>query len=559
MRRTELPARLTGTTGTDLVRWEDLFDLLDLHPELCAPIAASTLLTKNEGRPRRPGEWGWAYLAYVSSGHRELRRWHRQTSDALWERAGFAATPSYWSAYETFAALEAHAGAFETVATSLIAIAREASGGKVGFDVHVDGTEAETHSRLVHDCTGDELAECKRQQLIPRRAQAADARVDRHRTATDVPTEDELLGEATEIAADERGLRVTVGGCWYRLGDGEAGVRAYTRGDKVTRFWSGYYNLKAIDHYTGGVLAVHVCSASTQEHKAYPALYEQLIAHLGGETPRAVVADRGFSVSEVFELHTRDGVASVIPWRKSISEPTRADHEHFDRHGIPYCGGCGLETVFHRFVASNGSSGEPRLWYRCARPSTPGCQGVQSMLCKERWRSLLPLWRTTAAYQALRASHQNYEQTHHRWRERYAVAGDTRADRPKRIGLGVQQLRASAALVIEWLTICHRQGWLGGPVLNAQVERMIDKREADQLVRNIVSLRHRLGLTGVNLAHREEHVAQVATFDANHLDARRRGRATLLRRQRAEMDEAEGAVVRLQDRSRSGDEALDAP
>ena len=66
----------------------------------------------------------------------------------------------------------------------------------------------------MHDCTGDELADCKRQQLIPRRAQAADARVDRHRTAIDVPSEDELVGEATEIAADERGLRVAVGGCW---------------------------------------------------------------------------------------------------------------------------------------------------------------------------------------------------------------------------------------------------------------------------------------------------------------------------------------------------------
>jgi hypothetical protein len=74
---------------------------------------------------------------------------------------------------------------------------------------------------------------------------------------------------------------------------------------------------------------------------------------------------------------------------------------------------------------------------------------------------LIPLWRTDAIYHELEQSHQNYERVHHHWRDRYLVAGDTLANRPKRRGRGWQELRAQAALVAEWLMIAFREGWLG--------------------------------------------------------------------------------------------------
>jgi hypothetical protein len=376
----------------------------------------------------------------------------------------------------------------------------------------VDGTEAEAHSRLLHDCQGDQLLACGKQTLTPRRVTNADARAERHRLAEDAPTDHELTGAAEEMAADERGLRVKVGGCWYLLSDEEAGIRAYTTTQgKVRRFWAGYYCAKAVDHYTGGVLAVHMTSASVQEHIAYPDLYAQVKEALG-HAPRAVVADRGYSVASVFELHTRDGAASVIPWRRSGTENARKDYlPRFDRHGIPHCKHCGSEATFHRFQHDAGPKAEPRLWFRCAKPATPECEAVQSMLCKEHWRLLVPLWRTSPAYQVLKVSHNNYETAHHRWRERYAVAGDTKADRSKRRGLGVQQLRGSAALVIEWLTICHRQGWLGGPVLNERNERVVGREEAESHCTRILNARHALGLTGVPEAAMAEHQQEVAT------------------------------------------------
>jgi len=505
-----VPARLTGAINNTLSKWQDIFDLLDAHPALWEPVRSESLLVKSEGRPRMAGEWAFAYLAFVNSAERELLRWYRTAPVELWERAGFSQTPSYHAAYKNFNALEEHEASFREVAANMIRLAVDASGGKVGHAVHVDGTEAETHSRLIHDCHGAELSSCKRQQELPTRATNADARVERHRLAATVPTDDNLLGAADEMAADERGLRVLVGGCWYLLSDNEAGIRAYVRDGKVRKFWAGYYNAKAVDHYTGAVLAVHTTSASVQEHIAYPDLYRQLKHNLG-VTPKAVVADRGYSVASLFELHTCDGVASVIPWRPNWHSEGPADHlPEYDRHGIPHCAHCGHEGTFHRFQHDSGPNDEPRLWFRCSKPSKPECKRVQSLLCKANWRLLLPLWRTSPAYQVLRISHNNYEAAHHRWRERYAVAGDTKADRPKRRGIGVQQLRASAALVIEWLTVCHRQGWLGGPVLNERSESVLSRDHAASYCSRILNYRHALGLTGVLADEMLDHQAEVA-------------------------------------------------
>ncbi|WP_354697576.1 hypothetical protein DSM112329_03211 [Paraconexibacter sp. AEG42_29] len=502
-----MPARLTGAIDNSLSRWQDLLDVIEAHPLLWDGLSSADLLVKKEGRPRMGGEWPLAFLLYANSGERELRRWHRSTADELWQRIGFAAMPGYDATYKNFRELEAHEAAFRLVASRLIQLAVEKSGGKVGHAVHVDGTEAETNSRLIHDCTDGDA--CSKQAKVPRRLGSADARDERHRLAEQLPTDDVLMGAADGVEEGDRGLRVKVGGCWYLLSDDEAGIRAYVRADgKVRKFWAGYYCLKATDHYTGGVIGAHFTDASTQEHLGYPALYEQVKENIG-QAPKAVVADRGFSISSVFELHTRDGVASVMPWRKHHYELNRDDHERFDRHGIPRCKHCNGETVYQRFQHDAGPSSRPRLWFLCARPVEEGCERSQSIMCSENWRLLLPLWRTSPAYQVLREKHQSYEASHHRWRERYAVAGDCKADRIKRRGLGVQQLRASAALVIEWLTICHREGWLGGPRINTRSETVVRRGEARAYCDRLVAVRQALGLSSVDSADLAEHQAEV--------------------------------------------------
>jgi hypothetical protein len=110
------------------------------------------------------------------------------------------------------------------------------------------------------------------------------------------------------------------------------------------------------------------------------------------------------------------------------------------------------------------------VWFTCnagltarCRPKTPGAKPPQiSRACSRDWRKLLPLSRTDELFAELSAARGLHERAHRHWRERYRVAGDTLANRPKRRGLAVQRLRAAAALLIEWLRLCARHGWLPG-------------------------------------------------------------------------------------------------
>ena len=519
-----MPVRQTGAVGKTLARWDDLFDVLDAHPGLWTSLRASELFPYAGGRPRSPGEWSLAYLAYANSTHREMTTWLRETAPEMWLRIGFTRKPGYQAVYEHFRALEDKEEAFRTVAAALVRLAVERSGGKVGHAIHVDGTEAETHSRLRHDCrTAAERSGCGRQMLRPRRSPVTEPRAERHRQVAVEPDE-EPRGTPDEVVADDRGRRARYGNCWFRMLDADAGVRAYTnpRTGKVRKFRAGYYHLAAVDHYTGGVLATLTCSASTNEHLAYPALYERARTAIG-RAPAAVVADRGFAVDAVYEMHTRDDAATVIPWRKHKHESQPADHELYDSHGIPACKHCGGDTSFTRFYHATGCASEPRLWFQCMH----GCPGTQTIYCKQNWRMLLPLWRTSEAYQVLRQLHDNYEHTHHRWRERYCVAGDTKADRPKRIGISVQRLRSSAALVIEWFTILHRQGWLGdaGPI-NTVPETRLSRAHAAEATRRIRARRHEIGASATNKGGRSSHQAEVTRFRKTSSEASRRARVT---------------------------------
>lgn len=92
-------------------------------------------------------------------------------------------------------------------------------------------------------------------------------------------------------------------------------TRAYTAGGRKLRAWHGYHHHKAIDHFTGGVLAVDVHSAAKGEYLAHPRLYERLVATTGAD-PIAVAMDRGYSLERIHRFHSERGVATVAPYRK---------------------------------------------------------------------------------------------------------------------------------------------------------------------------------------------------------------------------------------------------
>lgn len=349
---------------------------------------------------------------------------------------------------------------------------------------HFDNTEDETHAALVHDCAPGECPKrgkgkghaCGRGRgraaagTRPTRVDTKQARADRQQLNAEEPPEgpnDERLRAPDKVEFVERGgrpmKRVLVGGCWFVTNDIDGGIRAYMGPRGAKRFWHGYYSGKAQDHFTDGVIP-RVTSASEQEYDLFEEHYDKVV-ELVGAPPETVVGDKGLSVASVFEKCTRNGTATVVPWRPGGGDGKRHDKDTHDRHGIPRCKHCGGPTTFIRFSVGDRSMApekrNPRLWVRCLIGGEDGCAKDQTIGCSTDWRLLVPLWRTEGLYHKLKESHGAYEGAHDWWRDRYKVAADNLANRPKVRSIRWHRLRANVACLIDWLRICAREGWLG--------------------------------------------------------------------------------------------------
>lgn len=222
--------------------------------------------------------------------------------------------------------------------------------------------------------------------------------------------------------------------------------------------------IAAADHLLGAPLAVANIAADEHEHHAYPTLIEEIM-EATGERPIAMTGDKGQSTKAVYEFNTTRAIITVIPLRQPQEKIERIDmrRDAFDEYGNPRCRYCGgpsqLESAGLGFYFD--ARGNPRLRFRCLLRHVRECERTQSIACSEEWRLLIPISRVTPYYHALRKSHETFERIFRHWRDRYGVAGKNPDTRLKRPGLPFQQLRASAALAIEWFRICLRYGWLG--------------------------------------------------------------------------------------------------
>ncbi len=527
-KRSQLPASLPGATSFSDDRAEldpvAVIRLLKQQKRLCDRLVqVTTIRAQGVGRQRGQGSWALAYIAFVASRkYADIEPWWTvaAANPQLWRECGFkGGRPPYSTVYERFTELEQFAWEFQTTVGELVQQARRASGGLVGRDVHVDSCEEETHARLVHDCQPGEqcrreaeLLKRKRQRtsagrqapisppLYPDRDTCKHAGEERGKLASEPPLEAEpkVAGLAEQIRTEKRGRaevqRLRINGCWYRSLDTEAGIRCYGGKQKRSfKFWHGYYNTKAIDHYTAAPLSIVISSASTQECHIYPVLLDRVLSTVGG-TVRSVVADKGFSVESVYQENTSRGIFTVMPFRRG-SHKTRPEYatSEYDAHGVPRCKHCGEEGVFVSFTLKP----KPRLLYRCSINCPASAGKRQSINCERKWRFLLPLWRTTELYHALRASHGSYERVHGFFRRRYHVGGDSCDTRAKRLGRGARQLRANAALVIEWLLINWRQGWSGGRPRN---ERPVWVQRGARELARLLRYRARLASQQLQLA-----------------------------------------------------------
>lgn len=147
--------------------------------------------------------------------------------------------------------------------------------------------------------------------------------------------------------------RVLIGGCWFATLDTEGGIRAYMGPRGAKRFWHGYYSGKATCHFARGSIP-NVVSASKQECHLFDDHYDK-VCELVGAAPETVIGDKGLSVASVFEKCTRNGTATVVPWRPGGGDLKRHDYDTHDRHGIPRCKHCGGPTGFVRFSVGDRS------------------------------------------------------------------------------------------------------------------------------------------------------------------------------------------------------------
>ena len=117
--------------------------------------------------------------------------------------------------------------------------------------------------------------------------------------------------------------RVRIAGCWYRTLDADAGIRAYAGQRGARRFWHGYYNQKAVCHFTGGVLFSGVYSASRQEYHLFDDVYDTTCRILG-TTPDSDRRRQGLlGRQRLQEVHDQRHRASdaVAPRRRLTEAP----------------------------------------------------------------------------------------------------------------------------------------------------------------------------------------------------------------------------------------------
>jgi hypothetical protein len=115
-------------------------------------------------------------------------------------------------------------------------------------------------------------------------------------------------------------------------------VRAYTRGTKTVKFWTGYYNLKVTCTYFGLPITIPIAPADTQEWDIFPEAIRRVEAITGPRHVRSVIADKGFAVRPVFNDCHKRGITLIAPLRKEAGDDhSPADRDAFERDGNPRC------------------------------------------------------------------------------------------------------------------------------------------------------------------------------------------------------------------------------
>lgn len=248
------------------------------------------------------------------------------------------------------------------------------------------------------------------------------------------------------------------GGHLYRTLDTTGGLRKYAF--PRNQSWHGGLLQAAVCPRYRTAIDFQAFAADEQPYDHLPELYEQLEQALG-ERPLAMSFDALYATKDNAEFLIRRGTQPIKPHTKRESaerEEMRCDV--FDEHQVIRCPACGSETEQEPyFVFQNG---DPRVRVRCLTPHTEKCYGWQSVRCEERWGWVGILNYKDKLMNQLREKHGQMEGYWDSMRKRHGAAGkDTTSKIKRRSVVPAQQLRAEAALFIDWLRLSLRHGWIG--------------------------------------------------------------------------------------------------
>src|SRR5579875_1543922 len=164
-------------------------------------IAKLARLEKPGGRHRLEGSWGLVALAMVASRQGDIQPFYSHATMELWRECGFSVRPHYSTAYARLTELEkANDVIAETIHTMIRHYRRHEP--RIARHVRIDGTEAETHSRFIHDCQDDEYCAYRdgTKAEADARAAAAAAAAAEAATTTQAATDVEAAAAAEQQA-----------------------------------------------------------------------------------------------------------------------------------------------------------------------------------------------------------------------------------------------------------------------------------------------------------------------------------------------------------------------
>jgi hypothetical protein len=485
-------------------------------------MAAINDLAPRCGRPRMKGEWALVAIAFIASRQGDIQPFYDRTSLELWHECGFDHIPSYTTTHARLTELEHAIPEIEDAIGAMIQHFIKIEP-RIGRHVHIDGTEADTHSRFFHACKegdpcgwlrpGETIEEVNRRVLgtattdsVQRQRQKEDAG-EADYEAEEAHLSSVRLDPSAGIAPD-----VVAGGpstgCArnrkqplysvetskhvWQTHDPDAGFRSYLKPGGSVEGWHGYYHLRGVDDFTGLTLYGLVESSSRTESSQYEKILrgivrstnpassrprldddETTVTHAlrGADVllPEAILGDRGFGYPFIYEMNTALGIQTVAPWRNlgdGRKEPTDItltglDGLPFcvDRHGVIHCKYCGGPTK--RLELRRARDENPRIYVQCLLPSAGDsrCRKRQSVSCHLDPRMLTPLARNDNRYLALEGRFQ-FERVHNSTRIRNRNGAKDPILRPKRLGQPWQQLLVHLGNMVDWFRAGLKHDWL---------------------------------------------------------------------------------------------------